>query len=247
VPTNKQRRDAARRHLERQLERRQERDIRRRKLNLILSIVLTLVIIAAVVLVVTLSQSDDKKKTPASAGGTSSTPTASASTTPLPQPTAACAKTTGSTVSFDGVTVKNATNLKVAPVSTSKVTSSPAALVCADLVVGKGAVATPTSTVSVQYVGTLLSNGTIFDSSWKHGGKPVSFPLTGVVPGFTQGIGGAGKVAPMRVGGRRIMILPAVLAYGATPPSGSGIPVNAPLVFIVDLTSVTAATSTPSG
>jgi FKBP-type peptidyl-prolyl cis-trans isomerase len=57
-----------------------------------------------------------------------------------------------------------------------------------------------------------------------------------VVPGFTQGIGGTGKVAPMRVGGRRIMILPAALGYGA---QGSGpIPANAALVFVVDLKSV---------
>jgi len=244
VPTNKQRRDAARRHLERQLERRQERDVRRRKMNLVLSIVGTLVIIAAVVLVIVLNQSDDKKNF-ASSGGTSSSskPAPSTSAAPLPQPTAACTKTSGSTVTFDGVTIKNATNLSVAPVVASKVTTGPPALVCADLVVGKGALATPTSTVSVQYVGSLLSNGTVFDSSWKNGGKPVSFPLTGVVPGFTQGIGGAGKAAPMRVGGRRIMILPAVLAYGASPPSGSGIPVNAPLVFIVDLKSITPPAS----
>ena len=246
MPTNKQRRDAARRHLERQLERRQEREVRRRKFTLVGSIVGTLVIIGVILaLVIGLSSSDPKKKPAAGSGGTSSTPapSSSPSTTPVPLPTAACVKEAGATVTFDGVTIKNATNLKVAPVSTSKVTTVPPSLQCADLVVGTGAPATPTSTVSVQYVGTLLKNGTIFDSSWKNGGKPISFPLTGVVPGFTQGIGGAGKVAPMRVGGRRIMIFPASLGYGAQ--ANGPIPANSSLVFVVDLTKVTAAASTP--
>jgi peptidylprolyl isomerase len=86
-------------------------------------------------------------------------------------------------------------------------------------------------------VGVLYKNGTLFDSSWKNGGKPVQFPLTGVVPGFTQGIGGAGKVAPMRQGGRRIMILPSALAYG--PQAQQGIPANSVLVFVVDLQKIT--------
>jgi peptidylprolyl isomerase len=90
--------------------------------------------------------------------------------------------------------------------------------------------------VSVQYLGVLYKNGLKFDSSWSRGGKPISFPLTQVVHGFTQGIGGAGKVAPMRVGGRRIMILPASLGYGSS--ANGSIPANSPLVFVVDLKSV---------
>src|SRR5262249_9764922 len=109
-------------------------------------------------------------------------------------------------------------------------------LTCADLVVGTGAKATPASTVSVQYAGVLYANGKQFDSSWARGGTPASFPLTGVIPGFKQGIGGAGKVEPMRVGGRRVLIMPASLAYGAE--AQSGIPANSSLVFVVDLTKV---------
>ena len=254
MPTNKQRRDAARRHLERQLERRQEREQRRRKLTLIGSVVGTLVILGVVLgLVFGLSGND---KSASNAAGTSTNnpaastspaatsaaaSSASASTTPPPVPTKACAAEKGTTVTFDGITVKNATNLKVAPVSSSKVSAPATQLLCADLVVGRGAAATPTSTVNVQYVGTLVSNGTIFDSSWKNGGKPLSFPLTGVVPGFTQGIGGAGKVTPMRVGGRRLMILPPALGYGSQ--ANGAIPANSSLVFVVDLTSVSAASS----
>ena len=250
MPTNKQRRDAARRHLERQLERRQEREQRRRKLTLIGSIVGTLVIIAVVLgLVIGLSGNDKSTKSAAGSSTTSSpsasaSPSASpsASTTPAPVPTKACASESGSTVTFDGVTVKNATNLKVEPIATSKVTAPATELLCADLVVGKGAAATPTSTADVQYVGTLLNNGTSFDSSWKNnGGKPLSFPLTKVVAGFTQGIGGAGAVTPMRVGGRRLMILPPSLGYGSV--ANGSIPANSSLVFVVDLTSVSASSS----
>ena len=105
-----------------------------------------------------------------------------------------------------------------------------------DLVVGKGAAATPTSTVTVQYYGVLYNNGKYFDSSWKRG-MPAQFSLTRVVPGFTQGIGGTTGVAPMKVGGRRIIIVPAALGYGkaGSPPA---VPANASLVFIVDLLKI---------
>jgi peptidyl-prolyl cis-trans isomerase B (cyclophilin B) len=114
-----------------------------------------------------------------------------------------------------------------------------------DLVVGKGAAATPTSTVKVQYVGALLKTGKVFDSSWARGGKPISFPLTGVVAGFTQGIGGIGKVAPMKVGGRRLIILPAALGY----PNGQGstIPPGSALIFVVDLTDTSSSSSSSAG
>jgi peptidylprolyl isomerase len=56
--------------------------------------------------------------------------------------------------------------------------------------------------------------------------------------GFRQGIAGAAGTEPMKVGGRRIMILPAGLGYGrAGTPDGS-IPPNAPIVFVVDLVAV---------
>lgn len=237
MPTNKQRRDAARRHLERQLERRQEREVRRRKANLILSIFGTLVIIAAVVAVIVLNQSDDSKG-PASAGGTSPTPTPTPTTaTPTAAPSTSYAPATGPAVTFDGVTVKGAADLKGFPGVTSKSTTGPAKLEVKDLVVGKGAAATPTSTVNVQYYGALYRDGKEFDSSWSRG-APASFSLTRVVAGFTKGIGGTTGVAPMKVGGRRIIIMPAADGYGST--AQNGIPANSPLVFIVDLISVTA-------
>lgn len=239
MPTNKQRRDAARRHLERQLERRQEREIRRRKTNLILSIVGTLVLIGAIVAAITIANSgDDGKSNQSKAGGTGNTTSTAPSDTPSPTPSTTYPPATGPAVTFDGVTVKGATDLKGYPVVTSKSTTGPAKLEVKDLVVGKGALATPTSTVKVQYYGVLYRNGKEFDSSWSRG-APASFPLTGVVPGFTKGIAGTTGISGMRVGGRRIIIMPASDGYGAT--AQGGIPANSPLVFIVDLLSVTAA------
>ncbi len=139
-------------------------------------------------------------------------------------------------MTFKGVTVKGATDLKGYPVVTSKGSGDPKNIEVKDLVVGKGAAAKPTSTVNVQYYGVLYKDGKYFDSSWKRG-SPASFSLAQVVKGFTYGIGGEKGVAPMKVGGRRIIIVPSALGYGKTgsPPT---IPANAPLVFIVDLKSV---------
>jgi hypothetical protein len=244
VPTNKQRRDAAKRHLERQLERRQEREQRRRKTTLVLSISLTVVLIAAIAIVIGL-QNSGTSKTKAQAGSKSTsvspsvTPSPGTSSTPVAAPSTSYAPATGPSVSFAGVTVKGATDLKGVPGVTSKSTSGPAKLEVKDLVVGTGAAASPTSTVNVQYYGVLYRNGKEFDSSWGRG-APTSFPLTGVVPGFTKGIGGTTGIAPMKVGGRRIIVMPASDGYGASPQAGSGIPANAPLVFVVDLLSVTS-------
>ena len=83
MPTNKQRREAARRHLERQLQRRQQREAARRRTTLIASIAGTIVLVVAIVIFVVAVGHDNKK--PAAASATkSATPSASASRTPLP-------------------------------------------------------------------------------------------------------------------------------------------------------------------
>ncbi len=108
----------------------------------------------------------------------------------------------------------------------------PKKLVVKDLIKGTGPVAKPGSTVTVQYVGVLYKGGKQFDASWNDGsGQPVSLPLSGVIKGWQQGIPG------MRVGGRRELIIPSDLGYGATgsPPK---IPANAALVFVIDLHGV---------
>jgi FKBP-type peptidyl-prolyl cis-trans isomerase len=244
VATNQQRREAERRRLQQQLEERRAREAARKQTTLIASIVGTLVVIALVIVIVAVSVSGGSGKKNNAGGDTVSTPattpassSASSSAPVITTPTAPCAKPPkGKTAAFEGVTITGATDLKHAPKVKSLSEKAPTTLQCQDLVVGTGKAATPTSTVSVQYLGVLYKNGTAFDSSWSRGGKPISFPLTGVVPGFTQGIGGSGKVAPMKVGGRRIMILPAALAYGSS--ANGSIPANSPLVFVVDLTKV---------
>ena len=138
-------------------------------------------------------------------------------------------------MTFQGVTVKGATDLGGAPGVTSKSVTDPKKIEYKDLVVGKGKAATPASSVTVQYTGVLYKKGTQFDSSWTRG-QPAQFPLTGVVKGFTQGIGGTTGVPPMKVGGRRIIIMPASLGYGAQ--ANGPIPANSSLAFVVDLTKV---------
>jgi FKBP-type peptidyl-prolyl cis-trans isomerase len=98
----------------------------------------------------------------------------------------------------------------------------------ADTTPGTGDTVKAGDTVTVDYTGAVASTGVIFQSS-KDSGQPVSFPLNQVIPGWTQGIPG------MKVGGTRRLLIPANLAYGANPPAGSGIPVNADLVFDVTL------------
>jgi peptidylprolyl isomerase len=240
VPTNQQRREAERRRLQRQLEERRAREAARKRNTLIGSVVGTVLLIGLIVGIVVAfaGGGSDKNGTNAAGSPTAAvSPTASVSTSPIPAtPLAPCAKPpAGSTASFHGVTVKGAKDIKHAPKVDSLSETDPPDLLCQDLVIGSGKAATPKSTVSVQYVGVLYKDGGQFDSSWSRGGKPISFPLTRVVRGFTEGIGGAGKIAPMKVGGRRIMILPSSLGYGSTP--NAGIPANSALVFVVDLKS----------
>jgi FKBP-type peptidyl-prolyl cis-trans isomerase len=232
VPTEKQRREAARRHLERQLQRRQEREVARQRFILIASIVGTLVVIAIVVVAVVMINSDDKKDKTASSKTPTPSTSGSASASPSATPSTSYRAAKGASVTFEGVTVTGATDLGGSPGVTSKSSTAPTKLAYKDLVVGKGATATASSNVTVQYTGALYKTGTVFDSSWKHG-APVPFSLTGVVPGFTQGIGGTTGVPPMKVGGRRIIIMPSALGYGST--ANGPIPANSPLVFVVDL------------
>jgi peptidylprolyl isomerase len=108
----------------------------------------------------------------------------------------------------------------------------PVELVVEDIVVGDGAEAGEDSTVEVGYLG-LLTDATEFDSSWD-GGSPFSFALGGgrVIPGFEEGVRG------MKVGGRRVLTIPAAEAYGAAGTPDGAIPPGATLIFVVDLLAV---------
>ncbi len=239
MPTEKQRREAARRHLERQLQRRQEREAARKKFTLIASISGSILLIAIVIGFIVFVTHDDKKgknNSAASDNPTVASPSATpTSPTPSATPSTSYPPAKGAAVSFNGVTVTGAADLAGNPGVKSKSSTAPTKLEYKDLVVGKGAAATPSSTVTVQYVGVLYKNGTLFDSSWLRG-MPAQFSLSRVVKGFTEGIGGTTGVPPMKVGGRRIMILPAALGYGSS--AQQAIPANSPLVFVVDLKKI---------
>lgn len=154
-----------------------------------------------------------------------------------PEHISSAADDASGTVTFNDVTVSGATTMSSKPKVTAESTLPAATLKVKDLVVGKGEEAKPDSTVTVHYVGVRYADGKQFDSSWERGG-PTSFPLRKVVKGFTQGIGGKGEIAPMKVGGRRVIIVPSEMGYGeAGTPDGS-IPPNASIVFVVDLIAV---------
>lgn len=102
--------------------------------------------------------------------------------------------------------------------------TAPTALVSQDLIKGKGAEVKATDTLTVNYVGVTLVGGTKFDSSYDRG-EPASFPLTGVIQGWTQGL--AGKT----VGSRVLLVVPKDLAYG---DQGQG-EAKGDLVFVVDI------------
>jgi peptidylprolyl isomerase len=108
----------------------------------------------------------------------------------------------------------------------------PTELEITDQIVGDGAEATAGKTVSAHYVGVAFSTGEEFDSSWNRG-QPLDFPVGAgmVIQGWDQGLLG------MKVGGRRKLVIPPHLGYGARG-AGGAIKPNETLIFVVDLVDV---------
>lgn len=106
-------------------------------------------------------------------------------------------------------------------------------LVKTDLKVGTGKEAKTGDAVTVNYRGT-LTNGTVFDESYKRG-QPFDFTLgSGVIEGWSQGVAG------MKEGGKRKLIIPPSLGYGAQG-AGNDIPPNATLIFEIELLKVNSS------
>jgi peptidylprolyl isomerase len=104
----------------------------------------------------------------------------------------------------------------------------PAELTTKDIIVGTGAEVLPTSTLTVHYYLMTWSDGKVIESSWV--GQPATFPLAQVVEGWQKGLPGA------KVGGRRLLVLPPSMGYGA---AGAGpIGPNETLIFVVDIIGV---------
>ena len=117
----------------------------------------------------------------------------------------------------------------------SKMSELPSGLKYTDTTVGTGAVATKGHKVSVHYTGWLYNNatkGAKFDSSLDRG-QPFAFGLGAgqVIRGWDEGVAG------MKIGGKRTLIIPPDLGYGARGAPGA-IPPNATLMFDVELLKV---------
>jgi FKBP-type peptidyl-prolyl cis-trans isomerase len=117
------------------------------------------------------------------------------------------------------------------PPVTGQSNTTPSGLEYLDVVVGTGAVANAGQQVSVHYTGW-LADGSSFDRSVSRG-QPFAFALGRgqVIKGWDEGVSG------MRIGGKRRLIIPAALGYGARGAPGA-IPPNATLIFDVELLDV---------
>lgn len=115
-----------------------------------------------------------------------------------------------------------------APQLTAPQGNPPATLEIEDVIIGDGAQAQANSTLTVHYTLMAWSTGEVVETSWN--GQPATFPLAQVIAGWQQGMPG------MKVGGRRLLVIPPDLGYGAA--GGGPIGPNETLIFVVDLIAV---------
>jgi peptidylprolyl isomerase len=116
----------------------------------------------------------------------------------------------------------------VEPTVGKPVGDAPTSLISRDIIVGTGDEVVPSSTLTVHYQLISWQSGEILQSSWKS--APIDFPLNGVIAGGQQGMPG------MKVGGRRLLVIPSDLGYGAQ--GGGPIGPNETLIFVVDAIGV---------
>ena len=116
-----------------------------------------------------------------------------------------------------------------APTLTAPSGTPPTTLVTKDIYVGTGAAATAASTLTVQYTLMAWSTGQVVETSWTS--QAATFPLSGVITGWQKGIPG------MKVGGRRLLVIPPADGYGSTG-AGSSIQPNETLIFVVDVLAI---------
>ena len=155
----------------------------------------------------------------------------SASSTPTTTTPAAPTTTAAAPAPIPAADLSPAGTAGTAPTVTVPPGAPPAGLESADLIHGSGPAAKAGDSVTVQYVLATYSSGKTIQSSWTS--QPFTFTLGAgqVIPGWDQGVAG------MQVGGRRELIIPPSLGYGAHSP-GAGIAANDTLVFVVDLLKI---------
>jgi peptidylprolyl isomerase len=118
-----------------------------------------------------------------------------------------------------------------APTVPVKVGPPPTELIHEDLKEGDGAEVSAASTLTVNYIGVSCTTGKIFDSSYSRG-QPATFALSAVIKGWQDGLPG------MKVGGQRLLGIPAAQAYGSEgrPPT---IAPDESLWFVVEVLDAT--------
>jgi len=156
------------------------------------------------------------------------------------EPAASAAAATSTTATTTATTARTSGSLDISKDLSSKPKipkpsgDPPTKLVVKDVVAGKGRAAKAGDNLVVHYVGALYKTGGQFEASWDSG-KPFAFALGqgNVIPGWDQGLEG------MKIGGRRLLIIPPDLAYGAQGQGSIG--PDETLVFVIDLLNVTPA------
>jgi peptidylprolyl isomerase len=119
-------------------------------------------------------------------------------------------------------------NAGEAPTITPPTGDAPTTLQSEDIITGTGAEVLPTSTLTVHYTLMSWSSGEVLETSWSSG-QPATFPLSGVIAGWQEGLPGA------KAGGRRLLVIPPSLGYG--PSVGHPLEKET-LIFVVDIIAV---------
>jgi peptidylprolyl isomerase len=157
-------------------------------------------------------------------------PTTSTTTTTIGTLSTTCATTPFAVTGLPSIACASpAGSAGKAPTMVIPTTAPPKVLEAADLIRGTGATLTLGKSITAQYVLGDYASHKILQSSWTSGPFSTPFKAGSLISGWLKGLPG------MKVGGRRELIIPPSLAYGA---GGQGIPANDTLVFIVDLLKV---------
>jgi peptidylprolyl isomerase len=164
----------------------------------------------------------------ANAGNT----TGNATTTTPPSATTTVPATTGTTLPPVSMPTAAGTFGTAPPTITVPTGPPPTVLESSDLITGTGATAKTGDNVTMQYVLVDYATGQQIQSSWTSQSFQFTVGEANIIKGWNEGVPG------MKVGGRRELVIPPALAYGATPPAGAGIAANATLVFVIDLLKV---------
>jgi peptidylprolyl isomerase len=180
----------------------------------------------------------------AACGNSTPSPSSSATTTTSTQPAAASGGTVAPTTAAAGAgsstsafaaipaaDLSPAGTTGTAPTVTVPKSAPPTKLEGADLITGTGVAAKSGDSVTVQYVLATYSSGKVIQSSWTSAPFPFTLGQGQVIAGWDQGVVG------MQVGGRRELIIPPSLGYGAQSP-GAGIAANDTLVFVIDVLKI---------